>query len=859
MKISSSFCRLGVSLLSVVGASCLATSCAPAQSTASTRTLDATQRTAAATVAKQITNNGVALVPIVVSAQGTPREKAAAQTLADNLKRISGATFTITNSAQALTTSTNGIAVGLSTRFSPAPAGFVPSDPTKSEDYLLRSHSRGVTIIGASEQALELAVWDFLYRFGYRQFFPGAKWEVVPQAGTLTATLNIFDHPDYYARSIWYGYGTLPENVADTAQWSIRNRVTRGIMLNTGHAYDAIINRHLSEFQAHPEYLTKPRQSLGNKFCVSNAGLRQLVIDDAVAQFAANPALQSVSLEPSDGGGWDSGTCNDAQTIGSPSNRVVTLANAVATATAAQYPNKYFGVYAYNEHSPAPTIAVNPRVVVSIATAYINGGATIDGLLNGWSSKASLLGIREYLSVNAWDRDLPGQARGGNLAYLQSTIPDFYAKKSRFYSAESSDNWGPNGLGYYLASRMLWHVSDTSQIAALKTDFFTRAFGSASAEMSVFYNAIDGTNTPLLSRDLIGRMYRQLQAAFAKTSDNAVRARLEDLTLYTRYVELYYEYSQASGGARQAAFESLMRFSWRIRTTHMIHTLGLWRDLDGRDPQVSFPAGVAWDIPEPQNPWKSSVLYGSSEIQTFIAQGVANNPLLPFTAKAFSRDLIPATPLHLTSGAAGKFTMMRGTQDFYTWVGAPATISLQAAAGQIYTNRGDAVFSLFPAAETQGASVDLQSTAPDKVTRTISLTTSFTGLHRINARDANGGTVVNWTAGTPMTVESSPSVPITFTGGRWTMYFYVPKGTQTVGGYRTGEGQLLNASGQVALTMTGLNPEYWSVAVPAGQDGKLWCLSNVSGKVMPMTVPPYLARSAQELLLPREVIQADSP
>ena len=41
------------------------------------------------------------------------------------------------------------------------------------------------------------------------------------------------------------------------------------------------------------------------------------------------------------------------------------------------------------------------------------------------------------------------------------------------------------------------------------------------------------------------------------------------------------------------------------------------------------------------------------------------------------------------------------------------------------------------------------------------------------------------------------------------------------------------------------------------QAGKLWRFENCSGDKMLMTVPPYLARSAGELLLPREVVEKD--
>src|SRR5690606_23293750 len=126
--------------------------------------------------------------------------------------------------------------------------------------------------------------------------------------------------------------------------------------------------RNKAEFEKHPEYLTKPG---GSKFCVSNPGLQKLVIDDALAQFEKNPNLQSISMDPSDGGGWESDSCPDGKIYENVTDRVVTLANLVAEAVNKKYPGNYVGMYAYNEHSPAPTIKVHPNVVPSIATGFI--------------------------------------------------------------------------------------------------------------------------------------------------------------------------------------------------------------------------------------------------------------------------------------------------------------------------------------------------------------------------------------------------------------------------------------------------------------------------------------------------------
>jgi hypothetical protein len=108
-----------------------------------------------------------------------------------------------------------------------------------------------------------------------------------------------------------------------------------------------------------------------------------------------------------------------------------------------------------------------------------------------------------------------------------------------------------------------------------------------------------------------------------------------------------------------------------------------------------------------------------------------------------------------------------------------------------------------------------------------------------------------------MTLVSSPDVPTEF-HGRWSLYFYVPKGTKVVGGFASGAGSLLAPDGKKVRDFDG-KPGYFSVPVPAGHDGKLWMFSNTAGKRLLMTVPPCLARSPKELLLPKEVVKADAP
>jgi len=120
------------------------------------------------------------------------------------------------------------------------------------------------------------------------------------------------------ARRIWAGFGYLKERDEVYDEWCRRNRATSGITLSSGHSYDGVMNRHKDEFAKHPDFLALvdgKRQK--PKFCIANEGLRKLVVKDALEHFAKDPALDSISSDPSDGGGWCE--CAECAKIGSVS------------------------------------------------------------------------------------------------------------------------------------------------------------------------------------------------------------------------------------------------------------------------------------------------------------------------------------------------------------------------------------------------------------------------------------------------------------------------------------------------------------------------------------------------------------
>jgi len=805
----------------------------------------------------QLASGGKALMPVVVGAKASDGVRAAAKTLADYLGRISGAAFTVQEGD-----GTTGIVLGLPGNFAklPVKADF-PGGPYGREDYLLHSGRNGVWLIGASELGVKHAIWDLLYRLGYRQFFPGKTWEVVPSIAKLSISADVREHPAFAARRIWYNWGTLDYNAQSYNEWEARNRMAQGFRLNSGHAYESIIAANKAAFDAHPEYysLVNGKRLTGGdaKLCISNPDLRKLVVYWAVRQVKANPDIDSLSLEPSDGDNWCE--CDACRKMGSPSDRALTLANEVAAAiNGLGLGDKYVGMYAYNRHCPPPTIKVDPHVIISTTTAFITGGYTLDQVIDGWKGKGATLGIYDYYSVVDWDWNLPGRPKASRPAGVASSIQYFYNKGARFYDCESGDAWGPNGLGYYIASRVMWNIDEADRVDQYVDDFLTRAFGPAKEPMRQFYQLINFDTARRSGGDQVGRMYRALaEARGLAAGQPGVLARIDQLILYTRYVELYNAFSGGKG-----ARDAMLAFAWRIRKTEMIHVYGLW--------SVTIGQHAALD---PKHPLKSDEPFTKEDILTILTQGIANNqPVeMGFTPVGFSDQLVPATKLKLPDMPLGSYPPeSQDHHTYYIWIDrAPAEFHLKVTVQKLWALRPHKI-TLYSPNEVTGKPVDESGIVkPDGQTYDVVLRTTHDGLHRLEVVDGGDYTRIVWPEGMPVVLPTGIDTPGVFEHfrGPWTLYGYVPKGAKVVGGWAARiaqwaprvSGVLKDGDGNVAFDFGKMDGDGWfSVPVPAGQDGRLWKFEGSNGVRQLMTIPPYLARSEQELLLPKEVVDKDA-
>lgn len=796
-------------------------------------------------------------MPVVVPHESGEVLKAAGVSLAGQLERIFSRSFPVAEESP-------GVAIRL---------GLLEGGPRgamERERYSIQSTSRGIEIEGSTELAVRHAVWDLLYRLGYRQFFPGQTWEIVPHLDRITLDLDVKESPDYASRRIWYGYGFWDHNREAYGDWVEKNRMEGGFRLNTGHAYGQLIRSRQAEFDAHPEYYAlvggERRVHPEAKLCVGNPGVRGAAIAYALDYFAKNPGSDSVSADPSDGGGWCE--CQDCLRIGTPSTRATLLANTVAEAVTAKLgKDHYVGMYAYNYHSDPPAIPVHPNVVISAATGFIKGGATIEGILSGWAEKGATLGIREYYSVNTWDRDLPGAARGGNLGYLARTIPDFHKRGARFLSAESSDNWGPNGLGYYFASRVMWDAGEASRRDVIVEDFLEKAFGPAREPMREFYRRIDGENEAarLVFDDLLARLYRCLdEARGLAAGDPEILARVDALVLWVRHAELFDRYRRANGPERQEAFEEMIRHAYRMRGTFMVHSLALYRDVDSRDRAVAIPAEARWQVAEAENLWKSSEPFSSGEIGEILGSGLANHVAVDLDFEPIAVEdtsLVPAGRfMPLPDFPAGSAEAGRGERSWYTVVGkVPATLELRVTGGLIehYRDRGHVKIGLWKLGGASATGEDETLVAedatvpPDGEEHRVLLEVAEPGVYRIDLDDGRDLTRVTWPDGQVMSWKMALDEYPNLISGRWTLYAWVPPGIRRIGLYSAAAaGELINPDGEKCFDLTAEGGKFLSIEVPEGMDGRFWKFQAVSGRVSLLSIPPYLARKPSELVVP---------
>ncbi|MEX2216051.1 MAG: DUF4838 domain-containing protein [Phycisphaeraceae bacterium] len=544
--------------------------------------------------------NGAAQLPVATgSVEGPAKE------LHETLNRMTGVRFQLQPAAPGKA----GIHVGLITDFP-----WLKVDRAKelgAEGFVIRTDSDSVYLVAAEPLGVQHAVTTFLHHLGCRWFFPGETWESIPQHKTIAGNWNERQVPSFPTqRRIWYGFGAYPSGKRDMDAWERHNRMGGPVNVSIGHTWHGLNPE--KEFAAHPEWfalVAGKRQT--TKPCYSHPQVIERAIESALKQ--ASDGRQMISMTPPDGLGYcECERClatlkggepirehssifakrPDGTLVNITSETMFNLVNQVAAAVAKKYPRTLVGCYAYSAYSHPPSFDLHPNVYLQTTTAYRRTSITLAEQLDAFGKKTKQVGIREYYSVYQWDWDFPSPGKMTPAA-LADDLKMFHQHHITAVNAEASNNWGPRGLGYYVASQLMWNVN--ADVKEIVRDFYETAFGPAAKAMQRYYVRWYGPSVAVLpddrplpaQADLVEKgkfdvealkaAYLDLDdAARAVPADSDYRKRIDLLRMYAHYLVLRYHLNQAEAKGEKAAILDAIKaetmFGARLTDTHMIHT-----------------------------------------------------------------------------------------------------------------------------------------------------------------------------------------------------------------------------------------------------------------------------------------------
>jgi len=363
-----------------------------------------------------------------------------------------------------------------------------------AQGFRIVASETGVSLSGESDLATRYAIYTLLDQLGCRWFIPGPMGEVLPTLPTLKIhQQDLSTGPGTIYRGLWY---------CDN-DFGRRNRLG-GLAISAGHNIEFAVPKELRT--KHPEIKAiingKPHDHLIKwthplvADALSNACLDALKKD---------PELKTYSLSPDDGASWDesddakhdAGDHDPILNCVAKADRLMVLANRVASKVSAAHPDVRFGMLAYVDYTRAPVREkVHPSIVPQIAPITFSRAQpmTDDGepnnkilrdLIKGWAAKVDATSFYFYAfylaevsapnpMIGKWSVDIPFIYKHG---------------KCKYWQPETLANFESCMHAHYLGLRMAW---DTTQDPKnIIDELHAKFYGRASKEMAGYWHFID--------------------------------------------------------------------------------------------------------------------------------------------------------------------------------------------------------------------------------------------------------------------------------------------------------------------------------------------------------------------------------
>lgn len=338
-----------------------------------------------------LAERGKARATIVVGADAVDSEKFAANELADYLKQITGADFTVKDSPVGV--SGTKIYVGQTRLVKRLLPDFSWSE-VNGDGIVIKTVGSDLVLSGDRPRGTIYAVYTFLEDYlGVRWWAPDATY--VPRKSTLrTKEINITYKPPFVYRETFF------RNVMDAGtNFPIRLKLNghyQQIPNNKGGHYSFLgfchtfyqllpVDRYAKD---HPEWyaLVNGKRKFENaQMCLTNPEMKAELLKNAFTWIEANPAAGIISISQNDATGpceCDNCKAMVAKT-GSESGALIAFVNSIAEEIEKKYPDFLIETLAYQYTRKAPT-NIKPRknVLVRLCTIECDFAKPLEGPTN---------------------------------------------------------------------------------------------------------------------------------------------------------------------------------------------------------------------------------------------------------------------------------------------------------------------------------------------------------------------------------------------------------------------------------------------------------------------------------------------
>jgi hypothetical protein len=328
------------------------------------------------------------------------------------------------------------------------------------------------------------------------------------------------------------------------------------------------------------------------------------VVDEAArwvnGLYDKHPEYHAVHITMNDGGGFcecDRCRALDSKQIlkrsgidaeeskGAPArtvitDRIYTFVNQVSERVQKKHPGKYVVSMAYGRYIvPPDKVRLHPNVIPQYCMwgAYRHANPELrreqEGIAAGWAKAGPMAGIYEYYINGSW----PGLHRLV-VPQIAHSIRFLKSQGIRLYQMQSGDEFGTNGINYYVAGKLLWNASQDER--EILDDFYAKAFGRAGPAVRRFHTRLekawadatrDGRDVScnslattrvaeLFTADLLRAAAADLDEAGKAAENETVRKRVEFYRQGLRYTELTVDAVRiARSGNTAAAREAAQR------------------------------------------------------------------------------------------------------------------------------------------------------------------------------------------------------------------------------------------------------------------------------------------------------------